>query len=407
MAKFTYALDRQTGADNKQTLCIRFANAGTRSFLTTPYKLTKADWDEKNQKISKQCSYYDADAENPKLLNYYNEVVQFITSLPGYKTMSAQEMKTRFVNRDSAGNLGFYYIMENFAQVKMDENPSSGSARSILQTMRMMQEFRGVLSLSDVTPAFLLDFESYLRIKNLKQNTIADYMTNIRSVYNYAINKGLAKRDFYPFATYKIKREKTIHRVVTIDDMQRVFAYKPENASEKLAIDLFRLSFYLIGINFKDMLYLEWKDVYNDRIVYRRMKTGRNITVRIEPEAYEIINWYRGEKRILNILDEKEKFAKEDRKSQIHTDVTKTCNKHLKRIFEKLKINIPVSTYYARHTWATTARKLGIDYDIIHLALGHSNGDVTAVYIDYDNLEIDKANRQVIDTVLKSKKKKK
>ena len=80
---------------------------------------------------------------------------------------------------------------------------------------------------------------------------------------------------------------------------------------------------------------------------------------------------------------------------------TKTCNKHLKKIFEKLEINIPISTYYARHTWATTARKLGIDYDIIHLALGHSNGDVTAVYIEYDNEEIDEANRQVIDCVTK------
>lgn len=400
--KISYILDTQIGTDGKQVLNIRFAANNTRALITTPYRLYAEDWDEKKKLIRRSCKYYTADRENARLANYLNEAIQFAIALPNYERLKANEIKAIFLNRNKTDSSDFYGLIEEYAEQKKKDNPNSTSYDDFLTKMRVMQKFRNELATTDITPAFLKELENYLRSeRHLKVNSIADYMINIRSVYNYAIMKGLATRDSYPFTIYKIKRERTRHRVVTIDDMRRVFTYAPESSSEAFALDMFKLSFYLIGINFKDMLNLQWKDIYNDRLVYKRMKTGRDITVKIEPEAYEIINRHKGEKRILNILEEKEKTAKPDRKSQLHIDITKTCNKHLKKIFEKLEINIPISTYYARHTWATTARKLGIDYDIIHLALGHSNGDVTAVYIEYDNEEIDEANRQVIDCVTK------
>ncbi|MBR5982338.1 MAG: site-specific integrase, partial [Bacteroidales bacterium] len=337
MAKISFTLDPQIGADGKQVLNLRFAANNTRAMLTTPYRLYVDDWDDKNKKIRRSCKYYKVDTENAKLIEYINEATQFILSIPNYDILTAGELKQNFIDRKKGDKSDFYALMEAFAEQKAKENPDASSARSIMQTKRMLETFEKRLETQEVTPAFLKKLEIYLKVeKNLKINSVADYMTNIRTVYNYAITNGYAKRDNYPFATYKIKRERTRHRVVAIDDMHKIFSYTPETSGEAFALDMFKLSFFLIGINFKDMLNLQWKDVYRDRITYRRLKTGRDITVRIEPEAYEIINRHKGEKRILNILEQKEKTAKSERKSQLHTDITKTCNKHLKKIFEKL-----------------------------------------------------------------------
>lgn len=404
MAKFVYYLDTREDKKDKAGRCplrIRISANYTQAIISTPYRLAKEDWDEKNDRIRKSCEYYKAEKENPRILMYLNEIITFAYSIQNYESLSAAEIKRRYLARNgSKENCPFCELLETFANNKKKENPTSDFYKCIVATKNSLQAFSQDVRINEITPQFLKDYELHLREK-LKPNSIADYMTNIRSTYNYAISVGLAKRENYPFTNYKIRREQTRHRVIAIDDIGKIFSYTPESNSEALALDLFKLSFYLIGINFKDMLYLEWEDIYNDRIVYRRLKTGRDITVKIEPEAYEIINRHKGEKRLLNILEIKEKKANENRSSQIHTDVTKICNKYLKKIFEKLEINIPVSTYYARHTWATTARKIGIDYDIIHLALGHSNGDVTAVYIEYDNEEIDEANRLVIDAIKK------
>jgi integrase len=162
-----------------------------------------------------------------------------------------------------------------------------------------------------------------------------------------------------------------------------------------------------MGINFKDLLYAENAKIYNGRLYFKRAKTGIDHSVKITPIAKKIIEKYKGEELMLNILENKLLFAKENRTTQIHTDVTRTVNDHLKDICTKLKINLDVSTYFARHTWATIARKIGIDYDIIQLALGHSNNDVTAGYIEYNFDLIDAANVAVIDFVIKNRMHKK
>ena len=154
----------------------------------------------------------------------------------------------------------------------------------------------------------------------------------------------------------------------------------------------------MIGIEGKDLFYLK-KPVLG-RVSYDRFKTGREHSIKLEPEAIEIINRYLGDKLLLNVS---ERF-------KIHKTFVRAINNHLsgeaynkiEGVFPKLKIPKHPTTKWARHSWATIARnECKISKDDVALCLGHEDEDnnVTDMYIKYDYSIIDESNRKVIDII--------
>ena len=165
---------------------------------------------------------------------------------------------------------------------------------------------------------------------------------------------------------------------------------------------MFMLIFYLAGINTVDLFDL--KKITNGYIEYRRAKTGRLYEIKVEPEAMEIIERYKGKTYLLDILD-----RYKDYRNYLHR-----LNKNLKEIGtveivpdkvgkmrKKAKTGLfpELSTYWARHTFATIAAGLDIPKETIAATLGHGGNDVTDIYIKFDQKKIDKCIRQVIDAV--------
>jgi integrase len=143
------------------------------------------------------------------------------------------------------------------------------------------------------------------------------------------------------------------------------------------------LIFYLIGINISDLCNL--KAISNNgRIEYRRAKTGRLYSIKVEPEAMQIIEKYKGVNFLLDILDRYKNVG----------DYMRRLNRALKEIYPQ---NQEISSYWARHTWATIASELEIPKETIGAALGHSDKSVTNIYINFNTKKIDDANRKVID----------
>ena len=168
---------------------------------------------------------------------------------------------------------------------------------------------------------------------------------------------------------------------------------------------MFKLMFMLIGINTVDIHRL--KSISKEgRIEYKRAKTGRLYSIRVEPEAMELIERYKGEKGLLCIAD----------RWSNSQNFRHQCNKALQRIGEMerkgrggkkiITSEFPeITTYWARHSWATIAYSIGVSKDVIAQALGHSDGhDTTNIYINEDLSKIDEANRRVLDWVLHCKK---
>lgn len=201
---------------------------------------------------------------------------------------------------------------------------------------------------------------------------------------------------FYPFRRFDISPVDTAHRAMDIQELRILLNY-PVEPYLKRYVDIFFLNFYLIGINMTDLCHALHSDIRSGRLYYNRDKTGKLYSIKIEPEASDILDSYKGKEYLLNILDDNKDYH----------DFLQRMNKNLKRIGPVTllphgkKVIEPLfpklSTYWARHTWATIAHRIGVSKEIIALALGHGKKDVTDRYIDYDMSKVDDANRLVID----------
>ena len=229
---------------------------------------------------------------------------------------------------------------------------------------------------------------------DLAVNTRAIHLRNLRCVCNYAIDMGVTNT--YPFRRWHIPTEDTRMRVMPLEQWRRMAQVELTEQYAEYR-DMYLLTFYLVGINIVDLARLTYDSVVDGRLLYRRSKTGRLYSIRIEPEAEEIIKRYKGKRHLLRCFDRYENYK----------DYAQHLNNGLRKIGERgadgkmVPISTEVTTYWARYSWATYAAQIDIPKDTISEALGHSYGNkITAVYIEYDKSKIDAANRRVIDWVI-------
>ena len=242
-------------------------------------------------------------------------------------------------------------------------------------------------------------FERWMADSGMKVNALAIHLRNIRAVFNYAIDEEYTT--LYPFRKFSIKKEETRKRCLTLEQLRSLRDWPCEEYQERYR-DMFMLMFYFIGINAADLFQAKKKDVVNGRLEYKRAKTGRMYSVKIEPEAQAIIDKYAGTGGyLLNVMDSYGNYK----------DFLHRMGIGLKQIGEMervgrggRKVREPafpgISSYWSRHTWATLAASLDIPKETISEALGHSFGlSVTSIYIQFDQRKVDDANRKVIDYV--------
>lgn len=255
------------------------------------------------------------------------------------------------------------------------------------------------LSFEQITKDWLSKFDTFLCQFEKSQNTRSIHFRNIRAVFNDAIDNDITTH--YPFRKYMVRPVATAKRSYTVERLRELFNY-PVLPHEKKYVDMFKLIFYLIGINIIDLYNLE--NIENGRIVYQRSKTYRMYNIKLEPEALEIIEQYRGVKKLLSIADHyssPKAFTSKLNRILKQIGPRKHVIKNGKRCLEYQSVFPDLSAYVARHTWATIADELNIPRETITAALGHSYGNkTTAIYINSDYRKVDEANRKVIDYVL-------
>ena len=302
-----------------------------------------------------------------------------------------------------------------FAQF-IDRKDRENTANTYRHTLSKINRFAeasgrtGDWSFEDITLDWLNRFERFLKtqhldskgkaiegVRQLKTNGIAIHFRNIRAVVNAAIDEELTT--LYPFRRFKIKQEETAKRSLSVEALRTLREYECEPHQRKYR-DIFLLTFYLLGINPIDLFSLT--EILDGRVEYRRSKTGHLFSIKVEPEAQKIINRYRGEKHLLDVLDTYQDYKDFTHRMNNNLKSIGTVErkglggkKHRAPLFPKLSI------YRARHTWATIAAELDIPDETISMALGHSSGNrVTNIYINRNRKKVDDANRKVIDYML-------
>ena len=299
---------------------------------------------------------------------------------------------TEVINKPTKPKGCFVDIFKEFA-----DSHNESTKELYYYSLRRIEQFDKYIStrsIDEISIPWLTRFESWLAQTNSK-NARNILLRNIRAVFNYALDCEYTTN--YPFRRFKIRPEATRKRAMTVEQLRSLAVYPVEDY-QVFYRDMFVLMFCLIGINVVDLYSLG--SIVDGRVEYRRAKTHRLYSIKVEPEAQAIIDKYHGTKNLLCIAD----------RWTTHSQFGKQMNKALKRMGEMQRVGrggkkvfepiVPgLTTYWARHTWATIAAGLDVPKETIAHALGHGNDTVTDIYIDFDKKKVDEANRKVLDFV--------
>lgn len=376
--------------DALATVKIKYTKDRRASHLATDVRVMRSQWDAEQEIIK---LHPQARALNLYLANIMTEVESIIMNhRTEFRDLTAIEIMQRVKEiqnpKEEVEAADLFYPRA----IKFIESKDKPRTKDIYNaTLRRIQAHcpkYDTLRFCDITPDWLREFDKFLMQTSPSRNARNIHFRNIRSIFNDAIDDEVT--NYYPFRRFKIRPEATAKRSLSIEQLAKLFLHQPEEYAERY-LDMFKLMFYLIGINTADLTALT--SINNGRIEYHRAKTNRLYSIKVEPEAMEIINKYRGDERLIGFFGNYVSYLSFGR----------LMNKALHAIGKELdgkkkdKIYSGLTTYWARHSWATIAAELDIPKETIAKALGHSDRDVTDVYIRFDYKKVDKANRQVID----------
>lgn len=259
---------------------------------------------------------------------------------------------------------------------------------------RLYRFWKGAsLQWTDITAAMVDDFGSSLRAEGLAVNTVNSYLSSFRALCHTALREGLPGPACDPFAGLHLKREETAKRALKIAEVNKVMqADYPAEPSLREALDLFIFSYLACGIPFVDLAYLTKKNIVGGEIVYYRHKTGALIRVGITPAMRLLLRKYgqKGSPYLFPVLS-----AGKDG-HEAYKAALRKYNSLLVIIGERLHLSVKLTSYVARHSWATEALRQNIPVAVISQAMGHTSEKTTRIYLaQLDQSVLNKANAKI------------
>lgn len=375
--------------DGTMSVKFRINHDGKRFFvdtgMTSMYKFSGREFPKKEKhsgiKTSRLNYLYDKVEDfvlrNPKI--DYVSLVSALRSIVGGRTPKVKVLAD--------------YI-HDYAQLARTESTRD----AVLLTEKKVRAFDGKATL-DINASWLDSFDRWMESNGSNVNGRSFHMRNLRAVINWCIDNEWTDR--YPFRRFKIRKEETRKRSLPIDKLRELRDY-PLEGRQAMYRDLWILSFYLCGANAVDLLTFKSGDI--DRFSGRRRKTGQPYDIPVTEEIRAIIDRWKGKEYLLCPMDTNKNYK----------NFLRNWNDGLRNIGRGYKPGVGYSvsvedapfagltTYWARHTWATIAARLDIPKEVIAKCLTHSwSSTVTDTYIDFDWSKVDDAVRKVIDYVNK------
>lgn len=383
---------RATDGNTEAPLKIALTHHSRTIYINIGVKIFPDEWDSRSRTVLRRPDAASLNRYISGRMAAINLALLDLRSEMNVDSLSAVELRDMILARVSPQQeqeVLFMQLFERFANTHT--RPSTRNIYAM--TVSKVYDFEpnaDSLRFTDITKFWLRDFERYLS-DGSGTNTISIHLRNIRAAFNFAIDEGLTEH--YPFRAYKIKKAEVTKRSFTVEQLRSYIFAEGLAAHDARYRDYFTLIFLLCGINTVDLYGLQ--SITSDgRIEYNRAKTGKHYSIKVEPEAMEIIERLRGRNQLVNIADTYTN----------HKDHQHHWNSSIRRVCKSLGLP-EATTYWARHTWATIAYDLDIPIETISQALGHGYGNATtAIYINPSRDKVDRANRKVIDWVFYEKK---
>jgi len=364
---------------------IRVTYQSKQKYYATKFYLSKIDY-ESLPKTKKNELIVIRESING-LLEHAKEIVNSINEF------SFEEFENRYLQKNTSTNKDVFEQLESKASEMLNTNRKNyyfnfKSAIKFFKTFVPKQKWL----FKEVTPDILNLIETKAIESKYSVSTIGIYMRVLRVVFYEAISNNLIDSKNLPFGKGKYTPPTATNnpRPILKDDLIKLLAYKSDSEPEMLSLNLFFFSTFCNGLNISDVLRLRFENIHANKIVMIRKKTALKTKANprpIEAEYSEILQ------TIVSTYGNKNKDAKnfifdivKQNDNEICTvkkiaNCIKTTNKYLSRIGTKLNFNRKITTYFARHTFASLVNEIGIDISQISKLLGHSSIEVTKGYI--------------------------
>ena len=393
--------------DNTYPLMLRLTKSGKRKYVSLGLSVEERFWDFKKNTPKRNCPDRDAilSVIERKSKQYRELITQFKVEGKNY---TLETLVQRVENPVRQMNFGEY--LDYLIQQLKEEN-RLGYAESFKGLKSSLIRYCDSLDFqfTHIDQQWLKGYEMFLIRSGKKENTIGIRFRSLRVIFNKAVSEKLVKREYYPFDDFKVSKfhEQTMKRAISKEDIKRIIELDLRTVTTyhspylSLGRDLFLFSYLSCGINLTDMVRIRYCDIFEGRLSYHRQKTGKLISFQLQPMALDIIEKYRKPEArqddyVFPILDRKVHKTAAQIRDKVRK-ANKATNKALHKIGEKLGIPIDLTTYVARHSYATVLKRSGVSTAIISESLGHSSEKVTQIYLDsFENSQIDEAMKNLL-----------
>jgi integrase/recombinase XerD len=271
---------------------------------------------------------------------------------------------------------------------QLEENEQIGTAISYRSTMNSLNAYKKGLKVTDVTFAFLKEYERHLLHESLSLSTVGIYIRQLRRIINVAINDGIISSDKYPFKGYTIPASRNIKKALNENQVIALLNYETEDYHKRRALDFWLFSYVCNGINMADICLLTKDRIQGDFFHYFRAKTKNTKKKDLRPIKVPLVHLSRNViERWGNVADSNyvfpilhEGLTAKQIKYKIQ-DFIYYVNKHMKLVAADLGIEGNIGTYVARHTHCTILKRRGVSTEFIKENLGHSSVITTESYL--------------------------
>ena len=376
---------------------LRICKDGKRKYESIGISILPSLWDFKQNKPTRKCpnKEYIERLIAEKVKVYTDKVIEFKSQEKEFTATSLMEKVNKPVKRKTVQEVFNQYIQE------LESANRLRYADMYKCTMHSLIKFNKHLDIpfSDMDTIWLKRYEVWLQSQGLAINTLGTRFRHLRVIYNFAIEEKIVKSEYYPFNSFKVSKlsQTTAKRSIQKDEILSVLNYQGQTPLECLAIDLFTFSYLAAGINFGDIARLTKDNILENRLIYIRKKTQKQIKVSLQEQAIKLIQKYSmpDNPYLFPILSSFHK-TEQQKVNRIHKIIAKV-NKSLKEIGERLNIPIDLTTYVARHSFATVLKRSGVNTSLICEALGHSSERVTQIYLDnFGNDQMEDAMKNLL-----------
>lgn len=382
----TISLDtRRAKKDGSFPLMMRLTHHRLVTSIPTGFSLKEKDWNEKDRKVK---SSYGGVSSVTRLNNMLQkmkadamDIIIKLHEAGELDKLSLVDIRNR-IDRKSDSPSFFAFAADVIVDLRKANR--IGTADAYDDAITALKAFgKGKdLSFNEVTYALLVKFETQHISKGQSYNGLGAYMRGIRAIYNRAIKAGLIDKTAYPFESYKIKKVPTRKRALDWENLEKIIKKNIAAGQPYFhARNYFLASYMMYGMNFTDMAYLRKVNIIDGRIQYRRSKTSKLFDIKISPQLDSILSYYIAKnpdsEYVFPIL--KGRTAEEQHKHI--EDARGNNNKSLKKLAKHCGIEVDLTTYVSRHSFATQAMLHNVPLNAISTMLGHTSLSTTEIYL--------------------------